>query len=70
MDFISGFLASNFFRNFIMFPLVAVGIYQTIRGLVMVIEKDASEKEWLVGWRLIAYIAITFAGAFFLNVLL
>jgi len=70
MNFIIDFFASRFFRNFIMCPLAVIGLYQTIRGLGMVIEKDASEKDWLNGWGLIAYIVVTFAGCFFLNVLL
>ena len=62
MEVLLNILQSPIFRRFVISPLAVIGFYQIFRGVIAILEKDLSEKEWTRGWVLIAYVVITVLG--------
>ena len=70
MEVLFSIIESPAFRKWVLSPLAVVGIYQILRGVATIIEKDISEQDWIDGWILVVYIAATVLGCICLVVAL
>jgi hypothetical protein len=62
MEVLLNILHSPIFRRFVISPLAVIGFYQIFRGVIAIVEKDLSEKDWMRGWVVIVYVGITVLG--------
>ena len=70
MDSIFAIIESSIFKSFVISPLAVIGFYQIFRGVVTIVEKDLTEREWIKGWMIVAYLLITVLGCLCLIVAL
>ena len=62
MEILLNILHSPMFRRFVIAPFAVIGFYQIFRGVIAIVEKDLSEKDWMRGWMVVAYVVITLLG--------
>ena len=70
MEVLLSIINSPVFKALVVCPLAVVGFYQIFRGVSAIIEKDVSKHDWLNGWMLITYLAVTVLGCLCLVVVL
>ena len=70
MEVLFSIIESAVFRKWVLSPLAVVGFYQIFRGVTTIIEKDLTEQDWLVGWMVPVYLAVTVLGCICLIVAL
>lgn len=70
MEALLSIINSQPFRDFVLTPLAVIGFYQMFRGITAIIESDLSESEWLKGWLIPVYLAVTVLGCLSLIVAL
>lgn len=62
METLLSIINSQPFRTFVLSPLAVIGFFQMFRGVTTIIEKDLSEQEWIKGWMIPVYLAVTILG--------